>query len=103
MEGRRLSWTAASRKHGVHRDQVRAMLRGAVSVLVRPADPPRRPDEALLFLSADADGSLIEVVAVELDDGCLRIIHAMPMRAAYRRLHESAGAGTGSDGEDDDG
>lgn len=79
------------------------MLRSAVSVLVRPADPPRRPDEALLFLGADADGSLIEVVAVELDGGRLRIIHAMPMRTAYRRLHESTNVGTEDYGEDDDG
>lgn len=87
VENRDLSWTAASRKHRITREQVRAVLAGASTVLVRPADPPRRPDEALLFLGADAGGLLIEVVGVELDDGRLRIIHAMLMRASYQRLH----------------
>lgn len=88
-----LSWTAASRKHRVTREQVRAVVAGATTVLVRPADPPARPDEALLFLGADAEGRLIEVVGVELDDGRLRIIHAMPMRASYQRLHRDDDGG----------
>ena len=57
---------------------------------VRPADPPRRPDEALLFVGDDAAAVAIEVVGVELADGRLPIIHAMPMRAAYRELYEEA-------------
>lgn len=87
VERRALSWTAASRKHRITRDQVQTVLAGSTTVLVRPADPPLRPDEALLFLGTDADGLLVEVVGVELDDGRLRIIHAMPMRAAYQCLH----------------
>ena len=91
VDVRGLSWTAASRKHRVTRDQVRAVLASATTVLVRPPDPPGRPDEALLILGTDADGLPIEVVGVELDDDRLRIIHAMPMRAAYQRLHHDDG------------
>jgi hypothetical protein len=60
------------------------------SLQVRKADPPERPDEALLFLGDDAAGTEIEVVGVLLDDGRLRVIHAMPMRENYRPLYEEA-------------
>lgn len=89
-----MSWTAASRKHRITREQGRTVLAGASTVLARPADPPRRPDEALLFLGTDADGQLIEVVGVRLDDGRLRIIHAMPMRVAYERLQRDDQGGS---------
>ena len=59
-------------------------------VFVRPADPPSRPDEALLFVGDDEDGKAIEVVGVELADGGLRVIHAMAMREGYRGLYEEA-------------
>jgi hypothetical protein len=56
----------------------------------RPADPPGRPDEALLFVGDDADGNRLEVVGVELADGRLRVIHAMAMRAGYEPLYKEA-------------
>jgi hypothetical protein len=34
----------------------------------RPADPPERPDEALLLLGDDSTGQLIEEVGLEMDD-----------------------------------
>jgi hypothetical protein len=57
---------------------------------VRAATSPERRDEALLFLGDDEQGPQLEVVGVELADGRLRIIHAMPMRAGYGDLHEEA-------------
>ena len=72
VDNRGLSWTAGSRKHRITREQVRAVLASATTVLVRPPAPPDRPDEALLVLGTDADGLAIEVVAVELGDGRLR-------------------------------
>ena len=68
------------------RTQVRARDRPC-RVSVRPPD---RPDEAVLFLGDDQAGLPLEVVGVELSDGTLRVIHAMPLRAGYRDLYEEA-------------
>jgi hypothetical protein len=84
------SWTAGSRKHRVSRGQVRHVVEHSGLYFVRPADPPGRPDEALLFVGGDADGTKLEVVGVELADGRLRVIHAMPLRASYEPLYEEA-------------
>lgn len=68
------------------------MVLGARGFFVRPASPPERPDEALLFLGDDQEGRRVEVVGVELADGKLRVIHAMPMRPSYTDLYEEARA-----------
>jgi hypothetical protein len=84
------SWTAAARKHRVSRGQARYVVDHAGLFFVQPAAPPGRPDEALLFLGDDEAGERFEVVGVELADGRLRVIHAMPMRDSYRDLYEEA-------------
>jgi len=71
---------------------VRHVLLGARLFFVRPASPPERPDEALLFLGDDQEGKRVEVVGVELADGKLRVIHEMPMRPSYADLYEEAKA-----------
>jgi hypothetical protein len=85
-----LAWTAAARKHRVSRTQVRHVVGHAGLFFVRPAAPPDRPDEALLFLGDDETGEPLEIVGVELADGRLRVIHAMAMRAGYEELYEEA-------------
>jgi hypothetical protein len=69
---------------------VRHVIAHAGFVFVRTADPPNRPDEGLLFVGDDEDGNAIEVVAVEMQDGRLRVIHAMAMRERYLELYEEA-------------
>ena len=66
------------------------MVEHAGLYFVRPAHPPDWPDEALLFVGDDADGTKLEVVGVELADGRLRVIHAMPMRPGYQPLYQEA-------------
>jgi len=44
----------------------------------------------MLFVGDDATGERLEVVGVELDDGRLRVIHAMPMRSSYQDLYQEA-------------
>ena len=66
------------------------MVAHAGLYFVRHAAPPERPDEALLFLGDDEDGTRLEVVGVELADGGLRVIHAMAMRPGYGDLYEEA-------------
>ncbi len=84
------SWTAGARKHRVSRSQVRHVVARAELYFVRTAAPPEQPDEALLFLGDDQEGTRLEVVGVELADGSLRVIHAMAMRTGYKGLYEEA-------------
>lgn len=72
------------------REQVRQVVEHAGMFFVRPAAAPERPDEGLLFLGDDEAGERIEIVGVELADGRLRVIHAMPMRSSYQDLYEEA-------------
>jgi hypothetical protein len=55
-------WTAGSRKHRVSRSQARHVVEHAELYFVRPAVPPDRPDEALLFVGDDAHGAKLEVL-----------------------------------------
>ena len=73
-----------------HRARIHFVVTRAGIGFVRQAEPPDRPDEAVLFVGDDEDGVALEVVGVELDDGKLRVIHAMPMRPTYRPLYEEA-------------
>jgi hypothetical protein len=84
------SWAASVRRHRISRAQSRHVVEYAGLFFVRPASPPERPDEALLFLGDDAEGNRLEVVGVKLDNERLRVIHAMPMRARYEALYEEA-------------
>lgn len=55
-----------------------------------PAGAPAGADLRLLYLGDDAEGVALEVMAVELDDGSLLVIHAMRLRAKYREQYEEA-------------
>ena len=52
--------------------------------------PPDETDERILCLGDDPDGVALEVMAVELSDDALYVIHAMPLRAKYRAQYEEA-------------
>jgi hypothetical protein len=82
---RRVTQASGVPQPGPARGRARAGL-----YFVRPADPPDRPDEALLFVGDDAHGAKLEVLGVELADGRLRVIHAMPMRPGYEPLYQEA-------------
>jgi hypothetical protein len=68
----------------------RHVVEHAALYFVRPAVPSDRPDEALLFVGDDAHGTKLEVLGVELADGRLRVIHAMPVRPGYEPLYQEA-------------
>jgi hypothetical protein len=44
----------------------------------------------LVFLGDDEEGIALEVMAVELADDALLVIHAMPLRDRYRKQYEEA-------------
>ena len=56
--------------------------------------PPRRSpvgaEPRLIYLDDDADGFPLVVMAVELEDGSLLVIHAMARRERYRGQYEEA-------------
>jgi hypothetical protein len=77
---------------GAHCDQARVnrnrssyVVNTATTIIREPA-PIRSPlkDDRLVFLGADREDVLLEVMAVETDIGLL-VIHAMRMRAKYER------------------
>ena len=45
-----------------------------------------RDDDTRLYLGPSTSGALLEVATIVRDDGTELVIHAMPMRAKYRRL-----------------
>lgn len=81
----RLRWARTATKHGVNRNRSGYVVKTATTIIRQPA-PVRSPlkDERLVFLGADGEGVLLEVMAVETDVGLL-VIHAMRMRAKYER------------------
>jgi hypothetical protein len=74
----------------VSRSQARHVVEHAGLYFVRLPTLPDRPDEALLFVGDHAEGTKLQVVGVELADGSLRVIHAMPMRPGYEPLYREA-------------
>jgi hypothetical protein len=58
---------------------------------VPPAGAPAGAEPRLVFLGDDADGVALEVIAVELEDGSLLVIHSMRLRERYREQYEEAG------------
>lgn len=54
------------------------------------ADAPAGVSSRLVFLGDDAEGVALEVMAVELKNESLLVIHAMPLRDRYQEQHEEA-------------
>lgn len=59
-------------------------------LVFRVPPPEGQVDERLVFLGDDGDGVPLEVMAVELEDGDLYVIHAMDLRDRYRSQYEEA-------------
>ncbi|MGH2955148.1 MAG: hypothetical protein ACRDK9_14255 [Solirubrobacterales bacterium] len=43
-----------------------------------------------MYLGDDRAGSPLEVMAVELEEGRVLVVHAMPLRERYREQYEEA-------------
>jgi hypothetical protein len=57
---------------------------------VQSAVDPKWEAERLLFLGDDMNGTPLEVMGIELDDGALLVIHAMKLRPQYRERYRAA-------------
>jgi hypothetical protein len=70
---------SSARKHGVADEDIEHATSHAMAI-------EDYDDDTRLFLGPSRSAELLEVVAVVRDDGSELAIHAMRMRAKYRRL-----------------
>jgi hypothetical protein len=86
-------------RHRISRRQSAYVARHPQATFVVPA-PAASPQERIVFLGADEDGTVIEVMAVQSDRG-LVIIHAMAIRDRYRPYLQSPTEPNRPEGDDD--
>ena len=47
-------------------------------------------DDRLVYLGDDESGAALEIMTIELENGDLLVIHAMPLRKRYQKQYEEA-------------
>jgi hypothetical protein len=89
-----LKWARSASRHRISRERSRHVIQhcGLLFGQEPPFDSPADADLRLIFLGDDAGGVALEVVAIELEDGNLLVIHAMKLRDRYREWYEEAEA-----------
>lgn len=87
-----LKWARSATKHRISRERSRYVIEhcGLRFKQESPAHAPVGASSRLIFLGDDTDGIALEVMAVELDNDNLLVIHAMPLRDRYRKQYEEA-------------
>lgn len=87
-----LRWTRAATKHRISRERSSYVIEhcGLRFEQNPPADAPENASLRLVFLGDDEAGVALEVMAVEIEDEKLLVIHAMPLRDRYRKHYEEA-------------
>lgn len=84
-------WARSATKHRISRPRSRFVVEEAVWWLEQ-SPPTGYPegDLRLLFFGDDQERVPLEVVAVEPEERCLIIIHAMPLRDRHQGSYEEA-------------
>ena len=87
-----LRWARSASKHRIARERVHHVIEHAGLRFEQPppVGAPAGAEARLVYLGDDGEGVALEVMAVELDDGSLLVIHAMRLRAKYREQYEEA-------------
>jgi hypothetical protein len=87
-----LKWARSATKHRISRERSRYVIEqcGLRFKQEPPVDAPVGASSRLVFLGDDTGGIALEVMAVELDDENLLVIHAMPLRDRYQKQYEEA-------------
>lgn len=87
-----LRWARAATKHRILRERSRYVIENSGLRFEQdpPVDAPESASLRLVFLGDDEEGIALEVMAVELEDDTLLVIHAMPLRDRYRKQYEEA-------------
>jgi hypothetical protein len=83
-----IRWAKSAAKHRISRVRSGHVARTAGTIIREPAprDSPLT-DDRIVFLGPDPNGVMLEVMAVEIEQGLL-IIHAMKMRPRYEPFLE---------------
>ena len=84
-----IRWARSATKHRVSRARSAFVIEHCGLVFAMPPTEQQR-DERLLFLGDDEAGLPLEVMAIELAEGDLYVIHAMSLRRKYQPSYEEA-------------
>jgi len=84
-----IRFAQSARRHRIGRAHARHVIEHpSVTLRVPPPEDSDLKDERTLFLGDDESGRPLEVMAVELADGSLFVIHVMVVRDKYRAEYE---------------
>ncbi|MHB8594322.1 MAG: hypothetical protein ACYDB3_08330 [Acidimicrobiales bacterium] len=92
----RISWTHASRRHGIARKDAQFVIEHCGLVFVaRPPSGSLATDDRLIYLGDDESGRALEVIGVAMEpdapgDQHLRVLHVMELRRKYKAQYEEA-------------
>ena len=84
-----IHWARSATRHRANRERSRHVMEHC-GLRFRVPPPEGQTDERLLYLGDDANGIPLEVMAIALQGGELYVVHAMLLRAKYRRQYEEA-------------
>lgn len=84
-----ISWARSATKHRVAKARS-AFVIAHCGLVFRVPPPVGQQDERLVFLGDDEHGVALEVMAVELENEELHVIHAMALRKPYRPQYGEA-------------
>jgi hypothetical protein len=89
---KRVRFARSATKYRVSKERIQHVIAHCGLAFEEPA-PSREaeaPDDRLVCLGDDADGTALEVMAVEGSKGELVVIHAMELREKYSDQYEEA-------------
>lgn len=87
---KRLRWARSATRHRISRKRIRFVLEHCFLILEEdpPTDRPGATDQRLIFLGEDPRRVRLEVMAIETENGSLKVIHAMEMRPRYLGVYK---------------
>lgn len=85
----RIKWARSATKHRISKERSRHVIEHAeLRFRVEPPTSASTRQPRLLYVGDDAKGVALEVIAVELDNDTLLVIHAMPVRHRFANQYE---------------
>lgn len=88
---REIRFANSATRHRIARARSRYVVEHCGQAFSVPAAvDPKWQAERLLFLGDDMNGVPLEVMATELEEDSLLVIHAMKLRPRYRDLYRTA-------------
>ena len=87
-----LEWARSATRHRISHERSQHVIEHCGLRFEQPpsAGAPAGADPRLVYLGDDPAGVALEVMAIELEDGSLLVIHAMPLRDRYRQQYQEA-------------